>query len=72
MFEKIKKDADWGKIDVCDKILEKYAKLGHYIKHTEVDKISVKEIEDFFKLDEKLGSGYCDIFKKKERKEYVI
>ena len=68
----IEKEADWNKIDICTKILQKYVKLGHHIKHTEVDKISIKEIEDFFKLDEKLGSGYCEYFPKKEKKDYVI
>ena len=57
---------DWNVFNICGKIAEKYLKLGYYIKHTEADKISVKEIEDFFKLNDKLiKGGVCDIYRRK-------
>lgn len=68
----IKEEGSWREVDICIKVYQKYLRLGDYIKNTEADKISVKEIEDFFKLDEKVGSGYCNIFKKDEEKEYVV
>lgn len=64
---------DWDQIDVCNKVLQKYFKIGHEIKHSNIDDIPIQKFDDFFNLYEKLMTGgYCDFYRKKEESRTYI